>query len=74
MEQKNLKQVIGCALKRLTPLFIFVAVMNLFTFYNIPKIYFIHLVLDLMLLSVVILGYAVGYIDRQMAEEKVNVT
>ena len=74
MEQKNLKQVIGCAFKRLTPIFIWVAVMNIFTLYNAPKIYFIQLVLDLILLSAMILSYTSGYIDRQIAEEKVNVT
>ena len=75
MEQKNLKQVIGCAFKRLTPVFIWIAVLNLFTLYNgKPNFFFIHLVLDLITLVAVISGYSLGYIDRQIAEEKVNVT
>ena len=74
MEQKNLKQVIGCAFKRNTPIFIFVAVLNLFTLYNGTTNYFIHLVLDLIMLSAVILGYSSGYIDRQIEEEKVSGT
>ena len=74
MEQKNLKQVIGCAFKRLTPIFIWVAVLNLFTLYNGTPNFFIYLVLDIIMLGATILGYSSGYIDRQIAEEKVNVT
>lgn len=74
MEQKNLKQVIGCALKRTTPFLIFLAVLNLVRLYNDTPNFFIHLGLDLTQVGFAILGYTAGYIDRQIAEEKANVT